>query len=50
MYNVFNMGIGFVLIVAEEFADSIAAQLAHYGEKVYTIGRVTSGTGKVLLK
>ncbi|MCJ7777527.1 MAG: AIR synthase-related protein, partial [Sedimentisphaerales bacterium] len=50
MYNVFNMGIGFVLIVAEEFVDSIAAQLARYGEKVYKIGRVTSGTGKVLLK
>lgn len=50
MYNVFNMGIGFILIVAEEFADSIAAQLAHYGEKVYKIGRVTGGTGKVLIK
>jgi len=50
MYNVFNMGIGFVLIVAEEFAGSIAKKLSHYGEKVYTIGRVTGGTGKVLLK
>jgi phosphoribosylformylglycinamidine cyclo-ligase len=50
MYNVFNMGIGFILIVAEEFADSIANQLAQYGEKVYTIGRITGGTGKVLLK
>jgi phosphoribosylformylglycinamidine cyclo-ligase len=50
MYNVFNMGIGYVLIVAEEFADSIAKQLAHYGEKVYTIGRITGGTGKVLIK
>ncbi|MDD5326878.1 MAG: phosphoribosylformylglycinamidine cyclo-ligase [Phycisphaerae bacterium] len=50
MYNVFNMGIGFVLIVAEEFADSIAKQLSHYGEKVYKIGRVTSGSGKVVFK
>ncbi|MBN1391788.1 MAG: phosphoribosylformylglycinamidine cyclo-ligase [Sedimentisphaerales bacterium] len=50
MYNVFNMGIGFMLIVAEEFAESIAAQLTHYGEKVYKIGRVIGGTGKVLLK
>jgi phosphoribosylformylglycinamidine cyclo-ligase len=50
MYNVFNMGIGFVLIVAEEFADSIAKKLSHYGEKVYIIGRVTSGTGKVLIR
>jgi phosphoribosylformylglycinamidine cyclo-ligase len=50
MYRVFNMGIGFVLIVAEEFADSIAKKLLHYGEKVYKIGRITSGTGKVLIK
>ena len=50
MYNVFNMGIGFVLIVAEEFADSIAKQLSHYGEKVYKIGRVTGGSGKVVFK
>lgn len=50
MYNVFNMGIGFVLVVAEEFADSIAKKLLHYGEKVYKIGRITSGTGNVLLK
>ncbi|MFA5239105.1 MAG: phosphoribosylformylglycinamidine cyclo-ligase, partial [Phycisphaerae bacterium] len=50
MYNVFNMGIGFVLIVAEEFADSIAKQLSRYGEKVYKIGRVTGGSGKVVFK
>ena len=50
MYNVFNMGIGYVLIVAEEFADSITAQLSRYGEKVYKIGRITGGTGKVVLK
>jgi phosphoribosylformylglycinamidine cyclo-ligase len=50
MYNVFNMGIGFALIVAEDFVDSIAEKLLHYGEKVYKIGRVTSGTGKVIIK
>jgi phosphoribosylformylglycinamidine cyclo-ligase len=50
MYNVFNMGIGFVLVVAEEFADSIAKKLLQCGEKVYKIGRITSGTGNVLLK
>jgi phosphoribosylformylglycinamidine cyclo-ligase len=50
MYRVFNMGIGFVLIVAEDFADSIAKKLARYGEQVYRIGRVTSGSGKVVLK
>ncbi len=50
MYRVFNMGIGFVLIVAEDFADSITKKLSRYGEKVYRIGRITSGTGKVVIK
>jgi phosphoribosylformylglycinamidine cyclo-ligase len=50
MYQVFNMGIGFVMIVAEDFADSIEKKLARYGEKVYRIGRITTGTGKVILK
>jgi phosphoribosylformylglycinamidine cyclo-ligase len=50
MYRVFNMGIGFVLIVAEDFADSIVRKLTRYGERVYRIGRITTGTGRVVLK
>ncbi len=50
MYRVFNMGIGYVLIVAEDFADSIEHKLGRSGEKVYKIGRITGGTGKVVLK
>ena len=50
MFRVFNMGIGFVLIVAEDFAESITKKLTNYGERVYKIGRVTSGAGKVVLK
>ena len=50
MFRVFNMGIGFVLIVAEDFAASITKKLTKYGERVYKIGRITSGTGKVALK
>jgi len=50
MFRVFNMGIGFVLIVAEDFANSIAKKLSRFGEKVYKIGRITTGTGKVALK
>jgi phosphoribosylformylglycinamidine cyclo-ligase len=50
MFRVFNMGIGFVLIVAEDFADSITKKLTRYGEKVYKIGRITGGAGKVVLK
>ncbi|UCF00076.1 MAG: phosphoribosylformylglycinamidine cyclo-ligase [Planctomycetota bacterium] len=50
MFRVFNMGIGFVLIVAEDFANSIKKKLTRYGEKIYRIGRITSGTCKVILK
>jgi phosphoribosylformylglycinamidine cyclo-ligase len=50
MYRVFNMGIGFVLVVAEDFADSIAKKLTKLGEQVYNIGRITSGSGQVVLK
>ena len=50
MFKVFNMGIGFVLIVAEDFANYIKKKLTKYGEKVYGIGRITTGTGKVILK
>jgi len=50
MFRVFNMGIGFVLIVAEDFAHSIIKKLSRFGEKVYKIGRITTGMGKVALK
>ncbi|TFG50134.1 MAG: phosphoribosylformylglycinamidine cyclo-ligase [Candidatus Brocadiia bacterium] len=50
MFRVFNMGIGFVLIVAEDFADSIMAKLTKFGEKVYKIGRITGGNGNVVFK
>ena len=50
MFNVFNMGIGFILIVAEDFADSITKKLTKSGEKVYRIGRITTGTNKVVIK
>jgi phosphoribosylformylglycinamidine cyclo-ligase len=49
MYRVFNMGVGFVLIVAEDFADSITKKLTRYGEKVHKLGRITTGSGKVVL-
>jgi len=50
MFRVFNMGIGFVLIVAEDFANSITKKLTRYGEKAYRIGRITTGANKVILK
>lgn len=50
MFRVFNMGIGYVLVVAEEFADSIASHLAAYGEKVFKIGKIIPGSGNVIIK
>ncbi len=50
MFRVFNMGIGFVLVVAPDFAKSIINKLKRYGEKVYKIGTITAGTGKVIFK
>lgn len=50
MFDVFNMGIGYVVIVAEDFADAAARLLIAEGEKVYNIGRITKGTGKVVFK
>lgn len=45
MHRVFNMGIGMVLIVAEELAGDAAAALSDMGEQVYRIGEVRPGRG-----
>jgi len=50
MFRVFNMGIGFVMIVRPTFADSIARQLRRAGEQVYRIGRIKSGKTAVELR
>ncbi|MEL7473175.1 MAG: AIR synthase-related protein, partial [Planctomycetota bacterium] len=50
MARVFNMGVGYVLVVRPSFADSIADQLTRAGETVYRLGRITKGTGKVVVK
>ena len=50
MFRVFNMGIGFIMVVAKDFADAIQEKLTRSGETVYRIGHIAPGTGKVLLK
>lgn len=50
MFRVFNMGIGFVLIISPDFADSISKQLARSGETVYNLGVIARGSGKVIIK
>jgi phosphoribosylformylglycinamidine cyclo-ligase len=50
MWRVFNMGIGYCVIVKPAFAEAVAERLRGYGESVYTIGEVVRGTGKVVWK
>lgn len=45
LYNVFNMGIGYVIAVSEEEADKVVAVAEANGEKAYKIGRVVKGEG-----
>jgi len=49
MFRVFNMGIGYVLIVRPSFADSIVGHLKQRGEQPIVIGEITKGTGQVHL-
>ena len=47
LYNVFNMGIGFVIAVKSEEADKVIEIAKKHGEKAYTIGRVVKGEGVI---
>jgi phosphoribosylformylglycinamidine cyclo-ligase len=47
MKRVFNLGIGYCVIVKPAFADSVKEQLEKFGETVYVIGEVVKGKGKV---
>ena len=47
MFRVFNMGIGFVLIVAPDAAEEVAGRLAETAETVYRLGETVAGTGVV---
>jgi phosphoribosylformylglycinamidine cyclo-ligase len=47
MRRVFNMGIGYCLVVRPAFADSVADQLRKSGERVHVIGKIVKGKGVV---
>ncbi len=47
MRRVFNMGIGYVLIVRPTFAESVIRQLQRLGEDPVQIGRIVKGDGCV---
>jgi phosphoribosylformylglycinamidine cyclo-ligase len=49
MFNVFNMGVGYVLIVRPSFADSIIKRLSKLGETPWVMGEMVEGTGQVQL-
>ncbi len=46
MYRVFNMGIGFTMVVSEYYAESIQQQLAGLGLASWPIGRIVAGSGE----
>ncbi|MEI7542073.1 MAG: phosphoribosylformylglycinamidine cyclo-ligase [bacterium] len=50
MHRVFNMGIGLTMIVDKNKAKEISAYLSKRGEKVYQIGKVVKGAGKVIVE
>lgn len=47
MQRVFNMGIGYALMVRPAFANSVKRHLEKLGERVHTIGSIKEGTGQV---
>ncbi|MEN0019651.1 MAG: phosphoribosylformylglycinamidine cyclo-ligase [Planctomycetota bacterium] len=47
MAKVFNMGIGYVIVVRPAFADAVADRLRRSGERVHKIGRLVKGAGRV---
>ena len=49
MYRTFNMGIGFVLVVAASDVAAVRACLAEQDEQAFVIGRVISGEGVTLV-
>ncbi len=50
MYRVFNMGIGFVLVVRPTFAQSVLRQLKRLKQPAYLIGRIRRGPNKVTIE
>jgi len=49
MFRVFNMGVGYTLIVRPTFADAVVRKLNRYGEQAWIMGEVIRGKGEVRL-
>jgi phosphoribosylformylglycinamidine cyclo-ligase len=50
MYRTFNMGIGMILVVSPDEAIAVQQHLKELGEASYIIGKVTAGTGEVVMR
>jgi len=50
MFQAFNMGIGYVLVVAEHLAENVVETLKSSGERPYVIGTITEGAKDIILK
>lgn len=50
MRRVFNMGIGYIVVVRPAFADAVTERLTRMGERVCTIGKIVKGKGRVIEK
>jgi phosphoribosylformylglycinamidine cyclo-ligase len=49
MLRVFNMGIGYTVIVRPAFADSVVEKFSKYGEEPQVIGEIVKGSGQVII-
>ena len=49
MYRTFNMGVGMVIVCANEDSSRIQDHLEQQGEKCYEIGEVIAGNGEVTI-
>jgi phosphoribosylformylglycinamidine cyclo-ligase len=47
MYQVFNMGVGMVLVVAAGRADAVLRAVGRAGHRAWVIGEVVGGSGRV---
>jgi phosphoribosylformylglycinamidine cyclo-ligase len=49
MFRTFNMGVGMVVIAPPSSVDAVIASVTAAGVRGWTIGRVSAGSGRVVL-
>jgi phosphoribosylformylglycinamidine cyclo-ligase len=50
MFRTFNMGVGMIIVCAEEDKKAIVSHVENLGEKCFEVGRVVSGNKEVVIK